>query len=118
MSPEQTLLQTLLAAPEVSSIVASRIYMDRADQDASAPFVVLGREDAGAMQTLCAAIDNPDAVFDMRCWADSRLQAETLVRACIAACHGAGFGLAGRTSGYSDEYAMHASMVKVTLDEG
>lgn len=116
MTPEQTLLQTLQASSTVAGICSGRIYPDRAPEDALTPFAVFSRESTGSQQTLCAAVANPDVVFDLRCWADTRAQVEQLASACADACTDAGMGLQGREAGYSDDYALHGAILKVMLD--
>ena len=115
MTVEARLLQALQAAPVVA-LVGARIFFDRADQDTPAPFVVLGRDTTADTRTLATTIDNPDVLFDVRCWAETRLQAEQIAAAVKAAVEAVYGGVTERTAGYSDEVALHCAILKVVID--
>ena len=115
-TPEQTLLDTLRQDASVSALCGGRVYPDRAPEDAVTPFAVFTREATGQMQTLSVLIDNPDVTFDVRCWADTRAKAEQLATAIQTACADAKMGIETRESGYSDDFALHAAILKIVLD--
>lgn len=116
MTVEERLMAALLGHAPLAALVNERVYMDRADPEVPAPFVVLSRADTGQEQTLCEVIDNPDVVFDAHVWAPTRLQGEAVAAQVKAAVRAAGGHAAAHESGYSDEVDLPAAMLKVVID--
>jgi hypothetical protein len=116
MTVEERLMAALLGHAPLAALVATRVYMDRADVEAPAPFVVLSRAETAPEQTLCDVIDNPDVVFDAHVWAAKRREAEQVATEVKAAVRAAGGHVAGHEAGYSDEVELHAAILKLVVD--
>lgn len=113
MSEEVSIVNALKAYTALAALVGSRVAIDRAEPDWAAPFVVLARETTTAMHTLSDEIDNPDVAFDLRCWATSRTQANAVAVKVRAALRAAGQVITDEQGGYSDEIALHCTVLKV-----
>jgi hypothetical protein len=116
MIPEKKLQSSLLAAAPVAALVSNRVRMDLAEETDAMPYVVVMRDETGAMHTLSSAIDNPDVVFELHCWADTRLAAETLAGAVKDAVQAAGWSVTEHQGAFSREVGAHATVLKVVLD--
>lgn len=113
---EERLTAMLTTHAPLTALVGQGVYQDRADPEAPAPFVVLSRASTAAQHTLCAEVDNPDVQFDVHVWAATRQQAEAVADAVKDAVRAGGGVCTGREGGYSDEVALHATMLKVVVD--
>jgi len=113
MSEEVNIVTLLKAHAGLAALVGSRIAIDRAEPEWAAPFVVIAREATANLQTLNDEIDNPDVSFDLRCWAASRTQADTVADQVSAALRTAKQVITDRQGGYSDEISMHCTVLKV-----
>jgi hypothetical protein len=116
MIPEKKLQSALLAAAPVAALVGTRVRMDLAEETDAMPYVVCMRDDTGPMHTLSDVIDNPDVVFELHCWADTRLAAETLAGEVKAAVQVAGWSVTEHQGAFSREVGAHATILKVILD--
>lgn len=116
MTPEKALQTLLLTDAATAALVANRVRMDLAEDADAMPYLVLMRNDTGAMQTLCCAIDNPDVVFEVHCWAATRLAAETVAEAVKAAMQVAGMSVQAHEGAFSREVGAHATILKVMFD--
>ena len=113
MSEEVSIVNVLKGHTGLATLVGNRVAIDRAEPDWAAPFVVLAREGTTPMHTLSDEIDNPDVAFDLRCWATSRTQADAVALQARAALRAAGQVITDQQGGYSDEIAMHCTVLKV-----
>ena len=116
MIPEKKLQSTLLAAAPLTALVGTRVRMDLAEESDATPYVVCMRDDTGPMHTLIDQIENPDVVFELHCWADTRLAAETLAAAAKTAVQNAGWSVTEHQGAFSREVGAHATILKVILD--
>lgn len=116
MIPEKKLQSLLLTDAATAALVATRVRMDLAEEADAMPYVVLMRDETSAMQTLSDVIDNPDVLFEVHCWAATRLDAETVAAAAKAAMQGAGMSVVAHEGAFSREVGAHAAILKVMFD--
>ena len=113
MSAESEIRTLLGAASAVTSLVSTRIRANRAEQGDDRPFVIFTRSATEVQQGLGGTVLATKVVFDVECWADTRLAAEALADAVQAALVADGRAIVGRASGYDGDLDLEASIVSV-----
>lgn len=116
MTPEKKLQSLLLSDAPTAALVGTRVRMDLAEEADAMPYVVLMRDETNAMHTLSDAIDNPDVLFEVHCWAATRLTAETVAATVKAAMQVAGMRVVAHEGFFSREVGAHAAILKVMFD--
>lgn len=115
MSPEELVVATLNAAPAVTALVGDRIFPDEIPQERSLPAIVYRRAATDPRFTLNDTLAATRALMRLSCWSTSRLQAETIGDAAIAALVAQKIMPVGR-DGFSDpETGEEAALLEVEV---
>lgn len=114
MSAETLLYSTLSAAAPVTAIVGTRIYPDVVPQDAALPCVAFYRIDTVYHNTIHSAVPVAEtAILEITCMATTRVGADALADAALAAVGAAGFVAAGRRGEIDTENGLWATTLTV-----
>lgn len=114
MSVESTLYSTLSAAAGVSALVSSRIYPDVVPQEATLPCVAFARLDTLYENTIHSAVPVIEtATMEISCMAVTRIAADALCDAVLAAVGAAQFVPVGRRAEFDFDNQMYAAVLTV-----
>ncbi len=114
MSAETLLYSTLSGAAAVTAIVSTRIYPDVVPQDATLPCVAFNRIDTVYHTTIHSAVPVAEtAILEITCMAETRVNADALADAVLAAVGAAGYVPSGRRGEIDTENALWASVLTV-----
>jgi hypothetical protein len=115
MSPEELVVATLNAAAPVTALVGDRIFPDEIPQERALPAIVYRRAATDPRFTLNDTLAATRALMRLSCWATSRLQAETIGDAAVAALVAQKIMPVGR-DGFSDpETGEEAALLEVEV---
>jgi hypothetical protein len=114
MSAETLLYSTLSGAAAVTAIVSTRIYPDVVPQDATLPCVAFNRIDTVYHTTIHSAVPVAEtAILEITCMSSTRVNADALADAVLAAVGAAGYVPSGRRGEIDTENALWASVLTV-----
>lgn len=114
MSAETLLYSTLSGAAAVTAIVSTRIYPDVVPQDATLPCVAFNRIDTVYHTTIHSAVPVAEtAILEITCMSSTRVNADALADAVLAAVGAAGYVPSGRRGEIDAENALWASVLTV-----
>lgn len=83
MSAESACRAALLAAPAVVALVDQRIAIDRMEEGAAFPFIVLSRTASSMEYVLDGNLMGSECSMEIQCWADSHLAAAAVADAAL-----------------------------------
>ena len=113
MSAESDLRALLVADSPLVALVGTRVAADRIEQSSARPFIVFSRVGSEHMQGLNNSLHATKAIFEVQCWADTRVSAEAVADA-VERILVAGFrAITGRASGYDAELDLEATTFSV-----
>ncbi len=114
MSAETLLYSTLSGAAAVTAIVSTRIYPDVVPQDATLPCVAFNRIDTVYHTTIHSAVPVAEtAILEITCMSSTRVNADALADAVLAAVGAAGYVPSGRRGEIDTENGLWASVLTV-----
>lgn len=103
MSPEQTVNDTLRLATGVTALVGSRIYPDSAPEKTQTPYIVYTRLSTDPVYSLNNTPIAEQAFMQATCWAQTRIDAETVANAAQAALLAAQLPISGRSADFDPD---------------
>jgi len=113
MSAETDLRALLVADSPLVALVGTRIAADRIEQSAARPFIVFSRTGSEHLQGLNGTLHATKAVFEIQCWADTRVSAEAVADAVERVCVAGYRAIIERASGYDAELDLEATTIVV-----
>ena len=114
MSVESTLYSTLSGAAGVTALVSTRIYPDVVPQEATLPCVAFARLDTAYENTIHSAAPILEtATMEISCMATTRVGADALCDAVLAAVGAAQFIPVGRRAEFDFDNQMYATVLSV-----
>lgn len=115
MSAESELYSLLSAAAGVIALVADRIYPDLIPEGKDAPYLGYERANAEPVTTLEGTVLAWRVNLVIACWADTRLQANQIADAVLAALAGTAWRYEGSGSEVDEATGRLAATLQISL---
>jgi len=117
MSAETSIYTALSGFAGLTAIVSTRIYPDVLPEDCVYPAVVFARESTVPIRSVSGHYFGADVSLQVRCWSDTRTQADAAAAQAESAILAAGMVTTNKTSGYDPETDLFASVIDVDIFE-
>ena len=115
MSAETDLFAAISSYPDVSALVAARVFPDAMPEKTAYPAVVYSRGDTEYLYTLHCERYAEQGTMAVSAWGRSRTEADAVADAIEAALDAAGIELAGRTAGYDESLGLFGADLTAVL---